>query len=208
MKGTKVASIPHPLGTRSRETALAREHYQNERSWRPMLAEKYDRHHIETDKRLGILEAVNAMHPPGKGGTGLESYPTLRPMAYHVFAKRRGMWDGAKAAGIAIPELLDRPDSQRRGMLYDVLAVGAGVTSVKPGDCVVVNHCVAADRGDTLGEGVYEFTCDVEYVDRRTHETETERLPDGSRRTYQRPMSDTERRSQGDVLAVLTGEDE
>jgi co-chaperonin GroES (HSP10) len=161
------------------------------------------------DFRMNLLAAIDAEHPIGKGGTGLADYPTLRPLRGRVLARRRGMWDHVKAAGLVVPDLLDRPDSQQRGMFYDVIAVGAGVTSVRPGDCVVVNNCVAADRGDILGDGVYEFSCDVDYVDRRTHETEVERLPDGSPHAYLRRMSDTERRSCGDVLAVvLTGAEE
>jgi len=204
MKGTKVASIPHPYGTRSRDHAVAREHYQNERDWRKAGMSERDRTHIEKDMALGILAEIDRMHPVGKGGTALQDWPGLRPMRHRVFARRRGMWESVKAAGIAVPDICDRPDSQRRGMLYDVVAVGEGVVSVKPGDCVVVNHCVAADRGDVLGDGVYGFTCDVDYVGPRGFETEHERLPDGTRHPYERRMSDTERRSCGDVLAILT----
>lgn len=184
-------------------TPEGQEHYANERAWRKAGMSEKDRTHLEKDEIVRGLAHIDAMHPRGTGGTALAEYPTLRPMRHHVWGRRRSLYEDVRALGIAIPELVDRPDSQRRGMLYEVLAVGEGVTSVRVGDVVVVNHCVAADRGHELGEGVYDFTCDLHYVELRTHETEWERLPDGTRRSYQRRMSDTERRSCGDVLAVL-----
>ena len=201
-RGKTVYKVPHPLGTRSRERAGHWEEYGRYKAARPVLAEQQDRHSYEADKDLlGLMEA-DRIFPRGKGGTALEDYPTLRPMRNKVWARRRSMWEDARAAGLAVPELIDRPDSQKRGMWFHVLRVGPGVTTLKPGNWVLVNHCVAKDLGDVLGADVYEFVADVAYVDPRSHETEQRRNPDGTTTPYLRRMSDTERRSGGDVLAV------
>lgn len=207
MKGTKVASIPHPLGTRKTKaghwTPEGQEHYQNERAARPFLAEQHDRTHIEKDRTLIGLAEIDRLHPKGKGGTALEDFPGLRPTRGHVFARRRELYAEAKALGIAIPEAVDRPSGQSQGLLYDVVRVGPGVTSVAEGDCIVVNACHGRDMGDSLGEGVYDFVADVPHLDERTHETETARHPDGTPYTYERRMSETERGSGGHILAIV-----
>lgn len=207
MKGKTVASYPHPYGPSvpvKGWTPKGTEAYANEKAWRKhSIAERQDRHHPEQDMHLRMLTELDAMHPKGKGGHGLEDYPTLRPMRGHVFARRRSLWTEAKAAGIAIPENLDRPNGQNQGLLYDVLAVGAGVTSVKVGDCVVANACHGRDMGDSLGDDVYDFLADVPYVDEREFEIEHAQHPDGSRYTYERRMSDCERASGGFLLAIV-----
>lgn len=206
MKGKTVVSIPHPYGTRKVRgwTPEGTEHYQNERAHRrEWLSDRQDRTHLEQDRTMLGLAEIDRLHPKGRGGTGLDDYPTLRPMRGHVFARRRSMYEGAKALGIAIPEAVDRPEAQSQGLLYDVLVVGPGVTSVAVGDCVVVNACQGRDMGDFLGEGVWDLVADVPYMDPRTHETETARHPDGTRYTYERPMGDVERGSGGMILAVV-----
>lgn len=206
MKGTKVYSVPHPYGTRHVNgwTPEGQQHYDNERAWREAgISEQQDRTHLERDKAMLMREEIDRQHPVGKHGTGLAEYPSVRPMPGHVFARRRELYADAKAAGLAIPALLDRPQGTQQGLLYDILAVGPGVTSVKPGDCVVVNSCMGRDLGDILGTGVYDILADVDYVDRRTHEIETAKHPDGTRYTYERRMSDVERGSGGFLLAIV-----
>lgn len=163
---------------------------------------KMDQTDLSKDPTMGILQEVERQHPTGSGGTALERYP-IRPPWYKVFARRRSAWESAKAAGIAIPELLDRPRGQQTGVLYDVLAVGPGVTTVKVGDVVIANCLQGRDMGAILADGVWMLDCDCDYVDTRTHETE--RAPDGS--TWHRRMSDTERGSGGHVLAIVEGLD-
>lgn len=208
MKGTKVASIPHPLGPRPQPkgwTPQGQEHYDNERSARSWLAERQDRSDPDRDPGLKILAEIDRLHPIGKGGTGLEDWPTLRPRRHRVFARRRELYAEAKAAGLAIPDLLDRPRGQQAGAFFDVVAVGAGVTSVRVGDAVVANACVGRDLGDTIGPGLYELECDQPAGDERLYETEQERLPDGSMRTVLRRMGDRERRVWGVIDAVVVG---
>ena len=203
MKGTKVASIPHPLGSRGKPgpwTPQGQEHLSNERAWHAIRSEQTDRTHLEKDAHLAILGEIDRLHPRGKGGHGLDDYPTLRPMRGHLFAKRRELYAHAKAAGLAIPEALDRPSGQHEGLLYDVLVCGPGVTSVKPGDCVVVNGLLGRDMGNSLGEGVYDFIADVPYVDAREYETERDTV---TGLPYQRRMSDVERMSGGQILAIV-----
>jgi len=201
---TTVYKIPHPLGTRSRERAGHWEEYQRERDARPWLAERQDRHSYEKDRTLQGLAEIDRLvgGKPLSGGTALEDYPTLRPLRNRVWARRRPLHAEAKAAGLVVPELVDRPSGQQAGCLYDVLRVGPGVTSVKPGDCVAVHYAVARDLGDVLGEGVYQFVADVDYVEPREYETERQRYEDGSSTTFERRMSDTERRGGGDVLGL------
>ena len=155
---------------------------------------------------LGILGEIDRLHPVGRGGTGLADYPGLRPPRCTVFARRHALWQDARAAGLVIPVLHDCPNGQQAGVFYTILSVGPGVTSVRPGDVVVTNNCIARDLGGLLGDGIYSFLCDVDYVDLREYETETARHPDGSTYTVQRRMSDTERRGGGDVLAIAVDE--
>lgn len=206
MKGTKVYSVPHPYGTRHLNgwTPEGQAHYDNERAWREAgISERQDRTHLEKDRAMLMREEIDRLHPVGKHGTGLAEYPTLRPLRGHVFARRHDQWAHAKAAGIAIPDLLDRPQGQQAGCFYTVLVCGPAVTSVQPGDVIVANNCVPRDVGAELGSGVYDLMADVPYVDERTHETEMARRPDGTTFTYRRRMSNTERRSAGDVLAIV-----
>lgn len=206
-----VATIPDPRegGRPRRDDALAREHYQNERDWRRAgLSEKHDRTRIEKDSTLGMLAEIDRQHPQGRGGLGLEMYGgSLRPLPYRIFARKRDPYAAQKRLGIVIPDLMQRfAHSQRDGAFFDVLAVGAGVTSVRPGDCVVALAGVGRDLGASVGDDVYELWCDCEAVDVREYETETLRHPDGSRYQVQRRMSATERRVGGDVAAVLVEE--
>jgi hypothetical protein len=202
VKGTKVASIPHPYGTRKPKgwTPEGQEHLSNERAWHALRSDKTDRTDLDRDAAMTILGEIDRLHPKGKGGHGLEDFPSLRPMRGHVYARRRELYAHAKAAGLAIPEALDRPSGQHQGLLYDVLVCGAGVTSVKPGDCVVVNGLIGRDMGNSLGEGVYDFIADVPYVDAREYETERDPV---TGLTHERRMSDCERMSGGQILAIV-----
>lgn len=191
-------------------TPAGQDRLSNERAWRKAgMSERQDRTHIEKDMALGILSEIDRLHPRGRGGVGLEEYPEARPMAHRVWARRRARYASATSAGLTIPEVCDRP-GLREGLLYDVIAVGPGVFSVKVGDCIVVNSCLGLDLGDLLGEGVYQFVADVEHIEPRQYETETSRhtelgepLPDGVTRTFRRRMSDTERVTGGMILAIL-----
>ena len=142
-------------------TPEGREHYDNERAARKAgLSDKTDRSK-PTDMRMSILAEIDRLHPMGKGGDGLDEYPTLRPMRHRVFARRRvsALSAQASAAGLVVPELVDKP-TEREGWLCDVLVVGPGVTSVRVGDCVVAHHALCWDRGAILGTGVVELAVD------------------------------------------------
>jgi hypothetical protein len=162
MKGVKVASIPHPYGTRKPKgwTPEGQEHMDNERAWRPVLAERQDRAKKHDLIMEGLAE-IDRVHPMGSGGVGLEAHPGLRPMRHRVYARRRqtALSQRMEAAGLALPEILDRP-GQQEGWVCEVVAVGAGVTSVKPGDLVVAHHALCWDRGGELGDGIVEIAVD------------------------------------------------
>lgn len=204
MSKQTIYKVPHQYGTRSRERAEHWAEYAREQAARPWLAERQDRTHIEKDMALGVLGEIDRLHPKGSGGEAWGQYQ-IRPMPGRVYARRREMYAQARAAGLAIPDVCNRARSQQEGLFYDVLAVGAGVTSVKVGDCVVVNNCLGRDMGDTLGEGIYELRADMD-VDPRQYEQEQERMPDGTMVPFERRMSDRERGVAGWIDAVVVDE--
>ena len=139
----------------------------NERAARKAwLSERQDRHHLDTDRRWSHMRAIDAEHPWRRtGGKALGEYgDQLRPLPHRVFARRRGQYEAAKAAGIAIPEIADRPDNQLATATYDVLAVGEGVVSVKPGDAVIASAFIGRDLGDVVADDIVELWADVESV--------------------------------------------
>jgi len=168
-----------------------------------------DRHDLDKDRSMRFLSRLQAAHPEARGGTIWEDYAdTLRPLPNRVWARRDApeAHASAKAAGVVVPDACDRHDGQQTSAWFTVLAVGDGVTSVKPGDRVRAISYIGAPLGGILGDDIFELWTDIPYVDERTHETEARRNPDGSVTFWQRPMSDVERRSGGDIDAVLTDE--
>lgn len=107
---------------------------------RSKLSEIQDRYRPERDMKLKRAWLF-AERFPGAKGTGLadlaEAGERLRPMRGQLLVEMDDPHASARAAGLEIPDIAQDYAGQAQGAYFTVLAVGAGVTSVTPGDRVV-----------------------------------------------------------------------
>jgi co-chaperonin GroES (HSP10) len=168
-----------------------REQAQNERDWHKVRSDKTDRTTPNKSDAWKLSQWIAEAHPQRTGGTALAQYGgALKPLPHRLFVRRRApdAFAAAKAVGIVIPDIADRHRGQQSTAIYDVLATGDGVVSVKQGDAIVASSYIGADLGDKLGEDCFLLWCDVPYVQGTAGD------------------SDVVRRSCGDVLAIVEEE--
>ncbi len=188
----KVASFPHPYDLHKKRAgggaALAKWHQgnQNQKDWRPYMAEKFDRTKPEDSIRWRATLRGDRLMGGAEGGEGWEHWAArLTPRPHRFFARMALPY--AQFANLVIPDVVNKYRSQNAGAVYLVLAVGAGIETLEPGNAIVASAHSGSYKG-LIGPQIRQLWTDVEYV--QGDDTD----------------NDVVRRAGGDVLAKVIQE--